>query len=41
VLPVYRSGRVDVATIEDAVRETRGLSDDIIELIRRFAGVVD
>ena len=41
VLPVHRSGRVDVATIQDAVRETRGLSDDIIELVRRFAGPLD
>jgi 6-phosphofructokinase 1 len=40
VLPVQRAGRIEVASIEDAVRETRRLSDDIVELVRRFAGVV-
>ena len=41
VLPVLRGGRIEVATMTDAVREVRRLSDDIIELVRRFAGVVD
>ncbi len=41
VLPVQRGGRIEVATIADAVRETRRLSDDIIELVERFAGVLD
>src|SRR5256885_1256425 len=41
VLPVLRGGRIEVATMTDAVREVRRLSDDIIELVRRYAGVVD
>src|SRR5207249_9437970 len=41
VLPVLRGGRIEVATMTEAVREVRRLSDDIIELVRRFAGVVD
>jgi len=41
VLPVQRGGRIEVATLADAVRETRRLSDDIIELVERFAGVLD
>lgn len=41
VLPVLRGGRIEVASIRDAVRETRRLSDDIVELVRRYAGVVD
>jgi ATP-dependent phosphofructokinase / diphosphate-dependent phosphofructokinase len=41
VLPIQRGGRIEVATLADAVREPRRLSDDIIELVRRFAGIVD
>jgi hypothetical protein len=40
VLPVQRAGRIETATMADAVREVRRLSDDYIELVRRFAGVV-
>ena len=40
VLPVQRAGRIETATMADAVRETRRLSDDYIELVRRFAGVL-
>ena len=40
-LPVQRAGRIEVATLADAVREIRRLSPDYIELVRRFAGVVD
>ena len=39
VLPVQRAGRIETATLADAVRETRRLSDDYIELVRRFAGL--
>ena len=41
VLPVQRAGRTEVATMADAVREVRRLSDDYVELVRRFAGVLD
>ena len=41
VLPVLRGGRLEVATLVDAVREVRRLSDEIVELVRRYAGVVD
>jgi 6-phosphofructokinase 1 len=41
VLPVQRAGRIEVATLADAVREVRRLSDDYVELVRRFAGVVN
>ena len=41
VLPVQRAGRTEVAEISDAVREIRRLSDDYIELVRRFAGILD
>jgi len=40
VLPVQRAGRIETATLADAVRETRRLSDDYIELVRRFAGLL-
>ena len=40
VLPVQRAGRTEVATMADAVREVRRLSDDYVELVRRFAGVL-
>jgi len=30
-----------IDALRDAVREVRRLSDDIIELVRRFAGIVD
>ena len=40
VLPVQRGGRIEVATLADATREVRRLSDDIIELVRRYAGVL-
>src|SRR5205807_1427598 len=38
VLPVQRAGHIEVAAIADAVREIRRLSDEYIELVRRFAG---
>ena len=41
VLPVQRAGHIEVATLADAVREIRRLSDEYIELVRRFAGVLD
>ena len=41
VLPVQRAGHIEVAAIADAVREIRRLSDEYIELVRRFAGVLD
>jgi ATP-dependent phosphofructokinase / diphosphate-dependent phosphofructokinase len=41
VLPVQRAGRIETATLADAVREVRRLSDDYIELVRRFAGIID
>ena len=40
VLPVLRGGRIEVASLSDAVRQVRGLADEIIELVRRYAGVV-
>ena len=40
VLPVQRSGHIETATMADAVREIRRLSDEYIELVRRFAGVL-
>src|SRR5438093_13579234 len=40
VLPVQRAGRTEVATMADAVREVRRLSDDYVELVRRFAGLL-
>ena len=40
VLPVQRAGRIEVAELTDAVREIRRLSDDCIELVQRFAGVL-
>jgi ATP-dependent phosphofructokinase / diphosphate-dependent phosphofructokinase len=41
VLPVQRAGHIEVAALADAVREIRRLSDEYIELVRRFAGVLD
>jgi 6-phosphofructokinase 1 len=41
VLPVLRGGRIEVASLSDAVREVRRLDDEIIELVRRYAGVVN
>ena len=41
VLPVQRGGRIEVATLADALHGPRALSDDIIELVRRFAGILD
>jgi 6-phosphofructokinase 1 len=41
VLPVQRAGRTEVAEISDAVREIRRLSDDYVELVNRFAGIID
>jgi ATP-dependent phosphofructokinase / diphosphate-dependent phosphofructokinase len=41
VLPVQRAGHIEVATLTDATREVRKLSDEYIELVRRFAGVLD
>src|SRR5438552_2414320 len=40
VLPVLRGGRIEVASLSDAVRQVRRLPDEIIELVRRYAGVV-
>ena len=40
VLPVARGGHVEVATLRAAVGTTRRLSDDIVELVRRFAGTL-
>jgi len=40
VLPVLRGGRIEVASLSDAVRQVRRLADEIIELVRRYAGVV-
>jgi 6-phosphofructokinase len=39
VLPVLRGGRIEVASLSDAVRQVRSLADEIIELVRRYAGV--
>jgi hypothetical protein len=41
VLPVQRAGHIEVAMLTDATREVRKLSDEYIELVRRFAGVLD
>jgi len=41
VLPVQRGGRIEVATLADALHGPRALSDDIIELVGRFAGILD
>jgi len=39
ILPVARGGKVEVATLADAVATTRGLPDDLLAIIRHFAGV--
>lgn len=39
VLPVARGGAVAVATLREAVASTRRVPDDVLELVRHFAGV--
>ena len=39
VLPVARGSSVAIATLRDAVRVTRRVSDDVLTLLQRYAGI--